>query len=196
MRRCQRAAHHGGQFVSPASAFRCSLRLWGLSMGWLRGNFAVFGRVCCTGPDCGRIASLWRGQCLSWVKNGSVRARAARPFYLMSVWCQDRSFVRGPRPLVNFDKPAGMRSLRRTDQTAGEPSVLQRRRTCEFFLGSTCLVQESLNSREELEPILLHANRVRAFRKHDVSLIGSVHKQRKQCLRHIGRQISIPFCLH
>jgi hypothetical protein len=86
-------------------------------------------------------------------------------------------------------------SEKKTDQTAGKPSVLQRRRTYEFFLGSTCLVQESLNSREELEPILLHGNRVRAFRKHDVSLIGSVHKQRKQCLRQ-GRQISIPFCLH
>src|SRR3982074_1783784 len=49
---------------------------------------------------------LWR-QCRLSVKNGSVRARAARPFYpleqtssacpSMSVWCQFRTFASSPR---------------------------------------------------------------------------------------------------
>src|SRR6516165_666212 len=63
-------------------------------------------------------------------------------------------------------------------------------------LGPTCLVEEGLNSLEQLKPVLLHDDRVRAFRQHHVSLAGRVHEQRKQRLRHIGWQISIPFGLH
>jgi len=61
---------------------------------------------------------------------------------------------------------------------------------------STCLVEEGLNGLEQLRPVLFHNDRVRAFRQHHVSLAGRVHEQRKQRLRHIGWQISIPFGLH